>query len=221
MKGIPTNQAAGKRELSLAVPGKDPAGRRQRRSAEIRERLFRAALTLFAKKGFQETTVEDITDAADVGKGTFFNYFPSKDHVLAAFGEMQLGKLAATVASARETSEPMREFLGRLGRVMTKEPGQNPAIVRTILLANLTQSPVRETIREKIVEGRKLLAQLMEVGQQRGEIRSDVPAMELARAFHQAAFGTLLMWSLAPDEPLEHRMESTMTILWTGISQKG
>jgi AcrR family transcriptional regulator len=38
--------------------------RRQRKSAELRERLFRAALTLFAKKGFTETTVEDITEAA-------------------------------------------------------------------------------------------------------------------------------------------------------------
>src|SRR5438045_84507 len=79
--------------------------RRQRRSAEIRERLFRAALQLFAQKGFLETTVEDITEAADVGKGTFFNYFPSKDHILLAFGEMQLGKRQKNVVLAREIIE--------------------------------------------------------------------------------------------------------------------
>src|SRR5881398_3963057 len=83
--------------------------RRQRHSAEIRERLFRAALNLFAEKGFAETTVEDITEAADVGKGTFFNYFPSKDHILLAFGEMQLGKLETAVKTARQTNEPMPE----------------------------------------------------------------------------------------------------------------
>src|SRR5580693_7820532 len=81
--------------------------RRQRRSAETRERLFRAALNLFAQKGFGETTVEDITNAADVGKGTFFNYFPSKDHLLLAFGEMQLEKLHASVETARQSNEPM------------------------------------------------------------------------------------------------------------------
>src|SRR5260370_688972 len=75
-------------------------GRRQRRSADIRERLFRAALNLFAQKGFAETTVEDITESADVGKGTFFNYFPSKDHILLAFVEMQLGKLEAAIETA-------------------------------------------------------------------------------------------------------------------------
>ncbi len=89
-----------------------------------------------------------------------------------------------------------------------------------ILLANLTNSPLRESIREKLETGRRLLAELIEVGQQRGEIRTDMRAIEMARAFHQAVFGTLLMWSLAPDQPLERRMESTMTILWTGISQK-
>ncbi|MBA0084394.1 MAG: TetR family transcriptional regulator, partial [Acidobacteria bacterium Pan2503] len=83
-----------------------PPDRRQRRSAEIRERLFRSALALFAQKGFAESTVEDITEAADVGKGTFFNYFPSKDHILLAFGEMQLGKLEAAVDEARRSNEP-------------------------------------------------------------------------------------------------------------------
>ncbi|HLJ42079.1 MAG TPA: TetR family transcriptional regulator, partial [Candidatus Acidoferrales bacterium] len=53
-------------------------GRRERRRTETRERIFRAALDLFAERGFMETTVEDITEAADVGKGTFFNYFPTK-----------------------------------------------------------------------------------------------------------------------------------------------
>src|SRR5512137_2669907 len=92
----------------LASPLTD---RRQRRSAELRERIFRAALDLFAKKGFAETTVEDITNAADVGKGTFFNYFPSKDHILLAFGEMQLGRLQSAVEQAQSSSEPVETFL--------------------------------------------------------------------------------------------------------------
>src|SRR2546425_10756806 len=123
-----------------------PIGRRQRRSAEIRERLFRAALNLFGQKGFAETTVEDITNAADVGKGTFFNYFPSKDHILLAFGEMQLGKLEAAVDEARRTNEPMPQFLGALGVRMTQEPTRNPEIIRAVLQAYLSSTPVREAM---------------------------------------------------------------------------
>src|ERR1700688_218169 len=85
--------------------------RRQRRSLQIRERLFRAALDLFAQHGFADTTVEDITNAADVGKGTFFNYFPSKDHILLAFAEMQLAKLQAIIENFRNTNESIARFL--------------------------------------------------------------------------------------------------------------
>lgn len=200
-------------------PGPFPVspGRRERRRAEIRERLFRAALSLFAEKGFAETTVEDITEAADVGKGTFFNCFPSKDHILVAFGEMQLGKLTAAVEQARQSSEPMPEFMKRLSRLMTEEPGRNPIIVRLILAGPLSREPVRSEIRRKLEEGRRLLTELMSLGQERGEIRRDHSAADLGLAMQQAAFGTLLMWSLAPDEPLLHRMDNTFALLWNGM----
>src|SRR6266478_5478282 len=112
------------------------ASRRARRSADLRERLFRAALALFGKKGYAETTVEDITEAADVGKGTFFNYFPTKEHILMAFGEMQLGKLEAIVRDAKQSDLPMRDVLRMLVLRMTEEPIRNPASIPARLLAN-------------------------------------------------------------------------------------
>src|SRR5579864_5839338 len=126
-----------------------PRDRRQRRSAEIRERLFRASLQVFAEKGFIEATVEDITNAADVGKGTFFNYFPSKDHILIAFSDMQLGKLQAAVECMRHSSEPMPAFLHSLSVRMTEEPARSPDVVRAILQANLSSSSVRSAMQEK------------------------------------------------------------------------
>jgi len=72
-------------------------GLRERRRLEMREKLYRTALELFAKRGYFETTTEDITEAADVGQGTFFNYFPTKSHVLLALSEKQLGKVRTAV----------------------------------------------------------------------------------------------------------------------------
>ena len=56
---------------------------RQRRA--LRQRLFDVALGLIRKRGFDSCTVQDITTAAGVSKGTFFNYFPTKEHVLAEY----------------------------------------------------------------------------------------------------------------------------------------
>src|SRR5580692_9168470 len=114
----------------------NPVSRRERRSNELLQRLLDAAVELFARKGFTETTVEDITNAADVGKGTFFNYFPSKDHLLSAFGEIQIGKLEAAAKAARTSTVPMQLFLHSLAFQMIEEPARNPALMRIILQAN-------------------------------------------------------------------------------------
>ena len=195
--------------------------RRQRRSVETRERLFRAALNLFAQKGFLETTVEDITEAADVGKGTFFNYFPSKDHILLAFGEMQLSKLEAAIEMARQTNEPMPEFLRSLGVRMTQEPTRNPAIIRALLQAYLSTTPVREAMMDLQRRVHALHTQMIQLGQERGEIRNDLPAAEIAHVFRQTIFGTLLIWSLYGDATLHSRIETAFNLLWTGLTPRG
>ena len=79
-----------------------PIGRRERRSEETRENIFRAALQLFAERGFNATTIEAITEAADVGKGTFFNYFENKESLLLEYGELQMGKIRTFVADGNE-----------------------------------------------------------------------------------------------------------------------
>ena len=192
--------------------------RRIRRSAELRERLFRAALVLFGKKGYAETTVEDITEAADVGKGTFFNYFPTKEHILMAFGEMQLGKLEAIVHDAQQSDLPMRDVLRMLVLRMTEEPIRNPAMVRALLQANLTAVPVRGGMLRIHDRNRALLGQLIRHGQERNEIRTDLPAEEIAQVWRQTIFGTLLFWSLAGDASLTERIEQSLNVLWSGIA---
>src|ERR1700674_3536142 len=91
-----------------------PSDRRERRRVETRERIYRAALTLFAERGYLETTVEDITDAADVGKGTFFNYFPTKEHVLATYGAERIAAIERALQEARSTKRPVLDVLGEL-----------------------------------------------------------------------------------------------------------
>jgi AcrR family transcriptional regulator len=203
---------------SLALPNSD---RRQRRSVETRERLFHAALKLFGQKGFADTTVEDITEAADVGKGTFFNYFPSKDHLLLAFGEMQLGKLESAIALARSSGEPMPEFLRSLGVRMTQEPTRNPAIIRALLQAYLSTTPVRAAMMDLQRRVQALHTQMIQLGQDRGEIRNDLPAAEIAQVFRQTIFGTLLIWSLYGDATLHSRIETAFNLLWSGLAPRG
>src|ERR1700736_2775266 len=209
----------GNGHMSLSLNTTSP-DRRQRRSSQIRERLFRAALDLFAKHGFADTTVEDVTNAADVSKGTFFNYFPSKDHLLLAFAEMQLAKLQSIIENLRTPNELVPEFFRTLAVRMTEEPGRNPSIVRALLLANLSSTPVREGMRVNQARGHKLLTEFVQIGQERGELRNDLPAGDIAHVFRQTVFGTLLVWSLYGDDSLATRIGTALDVLWQGLSPR-
>jgi AcrR family transcriptional regulator len=191
--------------------------RRARRKIELQERILRAALGLFERQGFFGTTVEQVTEAADVGKGTFFNYFPSKEHVLAGFGDMQLAKVRAAVVEAENEEQPARDVLERLIYALAQEPGRSQALVRSLLVANLSSESVRKLLRGKLARGQRLLARIIAHGQRRGEIDAERTPASLARAFQQTFIGTLLLWAVFPPSNLKDSLAPAFAVFWSGV----
>src|SRR5260370_41140424 len=112
---------------------------------------------------------------------------------------MQLGKFEVIVRDAQQSDGPMREVLHAMVLRMTEEPIRNPAIVRALLQANLTAVPVREAMRRIHNRNRALLGRLIRHGQERSEIRTDLPPEEIAQVWRHTIFGTLHCWPLTGD----------------------
>lgn len=70
-------------------------GRREKMKDQKRTALIQAGMQLFTSQGFAKTTVEQITDQADLAKGTFYNYFTTKEDLLVAGMMIEQEGLAA------------------------------------------------------------------------------------------------------------------------------
>jgi AcrR family transcriptional regulator len=196
-------------------------GRRQRRAAETRLRLFRCALQLFAERGFSSVTVEDITEAADVGKGTFFNYFESKDHVLGVMAEIQLGKVAEALALAMSREQSIHSVLRRLFLRAAEEPGRSPDLARALISSFLASEGVRKLIARNMQEGRRMIAEVVAAGQTRGEIDQRLKKEKVAIQVLQTFMGTVLFWSLHEEPALNVWMEDSFQHFWRSIAVSG
>jgi hypothetical protein len=143
-----------------------------------------------------------------------------KDHILLAFGELQLAKLEAAIDEARCSNISIESFLRALPDRMTQEPTRNPGIIRALLLAYLSTSEVREAMMDMQRRVLGLHTQVMQMGQERGEIRTDIAASEMASVFRQTVFGTMLTWSLYGDASLTERMRTALDVLWSGLAPR-
>ena len=72
---------------------------RSQKKQQTREKILTAAITLFREKGFEEATVQEITKEAKVAKGTFFNYFPTKESIMETLAENRLHQIDEYMAA--------------------------------------------------------------------------------------------------------------------------
>ncbi|MGH9713583.1 MAG: TetR/AcrR family transcriptional regulator [Candidatus Acidiferrales bacterium] len=187
--------------------------RRERRSAEIRARLFRAALHLFAERGYQQTTVQDITEAADLGKGTFFNYFPTKEHVLATYGEERVATIEHALEKAKSVRRPVLPILRELITNLAGQSSQSPELLRSIFAAHLSNAPILANLQKRQRRARRLVGELFALAQDSGEVRRDISAAELGRLTHLIFMGVTIAWSFNPDSVLRKTAEEVWQLL--------
>ena len=202
------------------LPHLKQVGRRERRAAETRLRLFRCAVQLFSERGFTNVTVEDITEAADVGKGTFFNYFESKDHVLGVLAEIQLGKVREAVEEAEAGKRPIESVLHELFVGLAEEPGRSPELARALVSGFVSSKRSTEIMALNMAKGRETIARAIEIGQKRKEIDPRLKKDRVALQAQQTFLGALLIWSLTGEQKLQTIVESSFQLLWKAIATR-
>lgn len=209
-----------------------PASRRDRRRIETQERLFDAALTLLCERDFDAVTIEMITEAADVGKGTFFNYFKNKEAVIVAYFERIRGHLIESLQTPDDAApEPMERNLNLPGPVwkqivltthkLAEVEGRSHRLTRTLFSLSLTNDAVREAHQRLGEEVGASANTLMRFGQATGEFRADAEPAALGQFIGCIYQSALYDWALKEsEEPLEIALMRSLTLAWEAIRSR-
>jgi len=113
-------------------------GLRERKKLRTREAIATVALDLFAERGYQQTTVAEIAEAAEVSKGTLFAYFPSKEEIV----------FADTSPLRDQLCHELRHRNNGLSAVDT---------LRAFVADHMITPGPREQLRERLIEGNEQL----------------------------------------------------------------
>lgn len=196
--------------------------RRERKKDETRQRIFREAIRLFRERGFEATTVDEITERADVARGTFFNYFPKKEAVLAFLSEQRLVEAEADAGEIFAAQRPAREKLLAIYAGAASAYEEEKELSQFVLpeLLRRAFTPVEE------IGPRwdNIIVQVFEQGQKSGELRAGADPHRAVALMTSTYYALLFMWVHCPDQAnfdLQTELRARFELLFEGLGSGG
>ncbi|WP_170067847.1 TetR/AcrR family transcriptional regulator [Lentzea guizhouensis] len=182
------------------------------------ERLYTAALDLFTEQGYEETSIEDITERADVARGTFFNYFEKKEEVIAAWGSRRRDTLRAELGAIAGGGTDVLSALENCMRTLAKI---NKAEWRTtqVMLAAWVRCghPIFEE-----PYATPLFAEIVSAGKEAGDVGEHVDPVLVGNMLRDVYLGTLYRFVGRGRQPtaLASELVTTLRLVMNGVLVK-
>lgn len=108
----------------VSTPSPADLSRRERRKLEVHGRILEAAGDLFSEHGYPNSKVAEICERADVAHKTFFNHFPSKQHLLREIASLGIDELLVDIEAARKQGHSTPERLAAFFSVVAERTAQ-------------------------------------------------------------------------------------------------
>jgi len=156
----------------------------------MRQRLYESAMSLFAEKGYNDTSIDDIAEKADVARATVFNYFRRKDEFLDEWTERRQESLRETIRQQEPQRSSTLEQLRRCMQVLATVNEEQFGIARTLVPAwvqagrPITEEPYTADI----------FAEIIADGITHGEVRDNVDPELAGNLLRDVYLGTLFRW---------------------------
>ncbi|WP_418301481.1 TetR/AcrR family transcriptional regulator [Lysinibacillus fusiformis] len=193
---------------------------RQKKALETRDKLLKTSLDLFNKFGFEHVTVEQITKACHVSKGTFYTHFPSKyDVILEKFKELDhfYSTVEKNINRTLPASEKILLVYQEQMKYLTNVVGKD--LLRTVYTAAMTNQVKQD---HYLINPERKIFQIMntyiEEGLQQGELRHDLSATEIQAIIQRCMRANVYDWLIhGEDFDLATEMNQFTAIVLNGL----
>lgn len=196
---------------------------RQRKKAAIRAKIIATAIELFSRHGLAGVTVEHIADMAEIGKGTIYNYFGTKEDIVVAFMVDLEAKIQTGTRRFARSRGSLSTILAEFVRYQFRLKRPYHPFVRVFL----GQMFVRTAqFLPYMVEMQKAidppLEELFRSLQERGTMRKDVRVSELIIVFKTIHLGLTALWAVEgpPFRGTEKILKQEIEILCEGLETR-
>jgi AcrR family transcriptional regulator len=173
------------------------APRRERKKAAVRAHIMSTAIQLFSQHGLDSVTVDQIADAADIGKGTIYNYFSTKEDIVVAFMMDFETRVQAKVRGLVTSKGSLESILAGFIRFQFRVKKPYHQFVRVFLGQMFLRT---EQFIPYMVEMQKTIDPPLEALfrglQERGLMRKDVRLPKLVVIFKTIHLGLTALWAV-------------------------
>lgn len=167
-------------------------GLRDAKKAQVRQALYDTALTQFRDAGYEDASIAQICKAAGVAKGTFFNHFPTKAHILADWYDAAMQD--ADLKSSLSADAPLEACFLNMAENAVLLAGSDPVLWRAKHAYAPQSEDIQRSERETDLRVEAQATALVKSAQSRGEIRSDIKPEALAALYISAVTGVIRQW---------------------------
>lgn len=180
-----------------------------------RHEIFHAAAHLFLKQGFHETSMQQVAEAAGVGKSTLYDYFPTKDDILVFTVE---DEIIEALAHAKEIANKNVSAEKKLRQIMQMQMGFLEDNKQLLVKLNFESQRLKADSQERIQEKRRvyqnLVCDIIEEGIRNGEFRKINP---LLAARTLLLLLTTVIYTTRPTGTPESMLKDAMDIFFGGV----
>jgi AcrR family transcriptional regulator len=191
--------------------------RRERKKRETRQKIFNAAIKLFKEHGFEATTIDMISEEADVARGTIFLHFTSKESILANWGYERLQEIEER-REEWDYGESCKQRVLRIYKILNEVNIQNYDFIKVLIESSMKHRKVLESEKNVYFELRELFADLIEEAQEKGRLKSKFNPLVAANMLENIYYNALYDWVRSEGAwPLEEIMEEKVSIVFEGL----